>query len=163
MYVIDKKQSKKQLKEQEANQKRTSQLASSQNSASAEQSENVTSGSKSQAQKKSTTPSGPKNKLIDMVKQSFTSKLASSSALSSGSNRQKDSQNDGQDYEGGQTRGLQLRKQSSVPDQAKRSSSQGTQNFAAEAPAPRHASLQAAKEPDPVTLGQQNQLYQMKY
>ena len=86
--------------------------------------------SKSQTLKKPNTPSGPKNKLIDMMKQSLTSKLQSSSALSSGSAKPKDSHNEAQEYEGG-THSLPTHKHSSLPDQGK-----PHQNFVREAPAP---------------------------
>lgn len=119
--------------------------------------------SKSQTLKKPNTPSGPKNKLIDMMKQSFTSKLQSSSAVSSGSAKQKDSHNDAQEYEGGQTRNPQMQKHSSLPDHGK-----PQQYFAREAPAPlqRHAFQQSDKELDSMMLSmpdQQNKHYQMKY
>ena len=105
--------------------------------------------SKSQTLKKPNTPSGPKNKLIDMMKQSFTSKLQSSSALSSGSAKPKESHTDAQEYEGG-TRHLAMPKHSSLPDQG-----QPQQNFVREAPAPlqRHAFQQSDKELDSMMLG----------
>lgn len=92
VYVIDKKQSKRQQKEQEANLRKSSQQASSQNSGSRERSESASNAmpGKPQGLKKPNTPSDTKHKLIDMMKSSFSGKLQSSSAHSSGS-KQKES------------------------------------------------------------------------
>jgi len=121
--VVDRKQSKKQAKEQEASQKRAlSQQASSQNSASQDKSDATNGrgmgmGSKTASLRKSNTPSGAKNKILDMMKSSLgtmnsASKLQSSVVSSSSAKRDPEAQ----EYEGGQTRNSgRLLKRHSLP------------------------------------------------